>query len=328
MTLGEDIDASCIDNTVLLPEIISGNGTYQYQWTVNSEVVGTGSSLTWQSFETVDVQLNVSDICDEQAEDVVTIFIPNIPLTMEVSDGVDICQFDEVQLIASAGGGEGGFEYDWNYMSSSDTMQIVTPGETTLYEVVATDICGQQINGQILVTVHPVDVGYGQSYESASSVQYTSVVMPDCEDCEYEYFWNFGDGETSTAADPLHQYDGLQSYEGSLLVTNWLGCQDSVDFNYLPPISLYIPNSFTPNNDGINDVFQVQGDGIESYELIVFNRWGDVVYRSTDLGDVWEGDVQNGKDYYAIDNTYNYLVKLKGYNTDAFEQSGTITIIR
>ena len=328
LSLGEDIEASCIDNTLITPEVSSGSTPYQFQWTVNNDVVGTGNTLTWQSFETVEVQLNVSDVCDEQAEDAMVIVIPNIPLTMEVSDGADVCQFEEVQLTASAGGGEGGFEYEWNVIPGSDTTQVVAPGETTLYEVVATDICGEQINGQILITVHPIDVGYGQTYESASSVQYTSVVMPDCEDCEYDYLWDFGDGAFSNEVNPLHQYDGLDSYEGSLVVTNWLGCQDSTEFSYMPPISLYIPNSFTPNNDGINDYFEVYGDGIESYEIFIYNRWGIEVFHSNDIEDVWLGEVQGGEHYYTIDGVYNYVIKLKGYNTDAFIQKGTVTVLR
>ncbi|MBX7052097.1 MAG: gliding motility-associated C-terminal domain-containing protein, partial [Flavobacteriales bacterium] len=94
-------------------------------------------------------------------------------------------------------------------------------------------------------------------------------------------------------------------------------------------VSIYIPNSLTPNEDGINDVFKVEARGVSIYEFIIFNRWGDEVFRSTDPDDVWTG----GKDdYYVPDGVYVYqITALNEKNESLIDKKhmrGTITVFR
>ncbi|MFM1931036.1 MAG: hypothetical protein RL226_339, partial [Bacteroidota bacterium] len=105
------------------------------------------------------------------------------------------------------------------------------------------------------------------------------------------------------------------------------GCVDSISHTFHPFIDLYIPSGFTPNNDGINDYFQAKGHDIIFFEITVFNRWGDVVYFSNSLDEIWTGDVKGG-DYYGQNEVYNYTVRAIGVRLDAIEKSGTITIVR
>lgn len=74
------------------------------------------------------------------------------------------------------------------------------------------------------------------------------------------------------------------------------------DFNF------YIPNTFTPDGDGINDVFGVIGPETDSFALKVYNRWGQVVYESIQIQDRWKGNHQGGE-YYVPDGVYNYVMK-------------------
>lgn len=93
--------------------------------------------------------------------------------------------------------------------------------------------------------------------------------------------------------------------------------------------TLFIPNSFTPDNDGVNDYFQIVANDVTSYELIIFNRFGEVVFRSIDPTEGWDGGV-NG--YYVPDGVYNYsLQALDKYANPLFNEPvtyGTITVIR
>jgi gliding motility-associated-like protein len=76
--------------------------------------------------------------------------------------------------------------------------------------------------------------------------------------------------------DPFHTFDGLAQYDVELFVVHPAGCIDTaLGIIHAPPI-LYIPNSFTPNNDGVNDYFSVLGDQLLRFELTIFNRWGDL----------------------------------------------------
>ena len=93
------------------------------------------------------------------------------------------------------------------------------------------------------------------------------------------------------------------------------------------PVLLYVPTAFTPNNDGINDAFKVVGGQIKDYELWILNRWGEEVFHSTSLDDFWMGDVQGGA-HYAENGIYNWIIRLKGFNTDADEYTGTLQLMR
>ena len=125
----------------------------------------------------------------------------------------------------------------------------------------------------------------------------------------------------------MHQYDGLGDYTASLTVTNSIGCTDSVYTNIVGPIIFYVPNAFSPNNDGINDVFRAYGSGISEFEITIFNRWGDIVFNSTNIEDFWDGS-DTGGSYYVHNEVYSYILKIKGNNTDGIEQNGSISVLR
>ncbi len=93
--------------------------------------------------------------------------------------------------------------------------------------------------------------------------------------------------------------------------------------------TIFIPNSFTPDNDGVNDFFSIIANDILSYELIIFNRFGEVLFRSTNPDEGWDGGIDG---YYVPDGVYNYsLQALDKYGNPIFDNPvtyGTVTIIR
>lgn len=94
---------------------------------------------------------------------------------------------------------------------------------------------------------------------------------------------------------------------------------------------VFVPNSFTPNNDGKNDVFKIEGSAvdIEGFHLMIFNRWGDVVFESYDIDTPWVGEMQSGDYYYTPTQVYNYILKIKSVHEQSpREMSGTILVLR
>ena len=112
------------------------------------------------------------------------------------------------------------------------------------------------------------------------------------------FIWNFGDGTTALFANGNHQYTDTGSYSVTLYAMNIQGCIDSVTVGpwvVMPDILYFIPNAFTPNDDGENDVFKIYGSGIKGAELIVFDRLGEKVFGSKDLATGWDGTFQGLK---------------------------------
>jgi gliding motility-associated-like protein len=92
--------------------------------------------------------------------------------------------------------------------------------------------------------------------------------------------------------------------------------------------SVFIPNAFTPDGDGMNDAFRAEGDGIREFELTVWNRWGDEIFRSADIQAYWDGSWQ-GQEHYVQNEVYTYQVKYRGEcNPEKVEKVGYVTLIR
>ncbi len=91
----------------------------------------------------------------------------------------------------------------------------------------------------------------------------------------------------------------------------------------IQPLNLYVPNAFTPNNDGLNDFFSVYGEGVKSLEISIFDRWGKKVYGSISF-DSWDGKI-NGEICQA--GVYVYKIEAIGHDKKYIQKSGTVSII-
>jgi gliding motility-associated-like protein len=121
------------------------------------------------------------------------------------------------------------------------------------------------------------------------------------------YQWFFGDGHTSTQVHPNNTYDDPGTYTVTLIATNDIGCKDTVQ----KPITIeeeywiYIPNTFTPDGNIVNNYFEISTINIKQIEVSIYNRWGQMVYNSTNLRDKWDGTYN---DFMVPDGTYTYKV--------------------
>jgi len=137
------------------------------------------------------------------------------------------------------------------------------------------------------------------------------------------YLWDFGDGSTSTEEEPIHVYQSFNDNIVTLIAINGT-CADTTSSTLTTTISLSedsIPNVFTPNNDGINDCFDldVPEELNECYQIHIFNRWGNIVYESADPADCWKG----GSDKILPAGIYVYTVNVKD-----LKWKGTVQLIR
>lgn len=124
-----------------------------------------------------------------------------------------------------------------------------------------------------------------------------------------EWFWDFGNGASSIFENPVYKFSIPGIYEVSLVASTAAGCKDTLVQSLLVDnqVRFYVPNIFSPNADGINDVFEVHSVGlIEAYQLTIFDRWGGMVFQSADVNDVWDGTFR-GK--FCPVGSYAYLIE-------------------
>ncbi|MES2565669.1 MAG: PKD domain-containing protein [Bacteroidota bacterium] len=140
------------------------------------------------------------------------------------------------------------------------------------------------------------------------------------------YIWNFGDLTTTSSSNPTHAFTSLGSYDVMLVSSNSIGCKDSISFVLkINPAGYAIPGAFTPNGDGVNDGFSVLGGPFISYELRVYNAWGNEIFIANSQNDKWDGSY---RDTQQPAGTYIYIFNGKIADGDDLKLKGEVHIIR
>ena len=141
------------------------------------------------------------------------------------------------------------------------------------------------------------------------------------------YYWDFGDSTSSTEKDPVHQYTRADNYTPCLTVWSANGCKAKACKALRVEIitSIDVPQAFTPNGDGNNDILYVRGGGIREFTLKLYNRWGQLIFETNDLKRGWDGEFHGTKQ--DIESVAFVLVATFINNTH-FQKQGNITIIR
>lgn len=137
--------------------------------------------------------------------------------------------------------------------------------------------------------------------------------------------WYFGDGDSSLSPVPKHAYDEVGTYPVILYITDSKGCTDSVSSFIRVLEGIFIPNVFTPNGDGVNDVFWISSSGLEDYHIQIFNRWGNLIFETTATEIIWDGTTPTGKEVQA--GTYYYVLKAASTTRD-YSRKGYITLLK
>lgn len=142
------------------------------------------------------------------------------------------------------------------------------------------------------------------------------------------FLWNFGDGNTSTDRDPEHTYRTDGNFDVSLTVFKSSVCSASTtqgQFMISANNILFIPNTFTPNNDALNDEFVISMTNIRTYRIQIFNRFGVPMFVSEDLFNHWNGNFRNEPSPVG---TYYYLIDASDFNGNIIKKTGSVTILR
>lgn len=142
-----------------------------------------------------------------------------------------------------------------------------------------------------------------------------------------QWFFNDTLAPESNQENPVHYFPTGGKYPIVLVVTDNIGCTDTTIqiIEIGDEFTLYVPNSFSPNGDGTNDVFMPKGMGIKDYQLSIFNRWGQLLFSSNEASNCWDGRYK-GSDCKG--DTYQWVITTLDYKGQRKTTMGTVTIIR
>jgi gliding motility-associated-like protein len=165
------------------------------------------------------------------------------------------------------------------------------------------------------------------TYSPNPSEENTPTLFTNTSTDAVRYKWEFGDGRQSTQKNPQYQYVGSAINKVCLTAYNILGCFTKKCDTVVSKVVNYfdVPNAFTPNGDGKNDKVAVRGFGIVKMDFKIFNRWGQLVFRSTDPLQGWDGYFQGRLQPMDV---YGYTLEIETYDGQGFSKKGDITLLR
>lgn len=220
--------------------------------------------------------------------------------------------------------------YSWNNGASLSDSFIFYPKLTSDYQkstiyVTVLDACENVVSDTIDVFFSKKPQANFIFSPDWIDLLNSNVIFTDHSSSDVvEWKWKFGDDEDSSSLqNPVHFYSEVGDYIVSLKVKNKYNCLDStnrkINVNEIP--SIYIPNSFTPNHDGINDVFKIYCNEAAKIEVSIYNRWGEEIFQSKNKKFEWCGED-------APDGTYTYKVIIKFKDKQTKIICGVINLIR
>lgn len=319
------------------PVTFTSSGGYVYQWTGPNGFISpnqntslaSANSLAYSGTYTLAVMDNQG--CRGFATtDLLVRDLPVASITASKKDGcVPFCSTFNVSSNSSI------TDVVWTSNTGASFHGMTYPACFTVdgnYKITSifTDNFGCKNTNTFVVNVYPIPVadfnyGPGKPLEE-NEVDFTDASIGPAIN-NWKWFFINNDGFTSTLQNPAYTFSVAGAYPVTLIVSNKWGCKDTVtkaiviseDFN------IFIPNAFTPNGDGLNDVFQPKGHGLVKFSIRVFDRWGEELFYSKELTNGWDGTFK-GKP--CPSDVYSYKIIVFDLNGKAKQYIGHVTLLK
>ncbi|HTA81889.1 MAG TPA: SBBP repeat-containing protein [Bacteroidia bacterium] len=319
-----------------------GDGTYTYVWQAGNII---GDSVSVSPSTDTSFTVTLTDACNTPAvTGRVNIVIASTPVVKFTADSLSGCSplcvtFTDNSTVAggsvssvlwSFGNGSVSGKSPVTYCYDSSSIYTVS------LSVTSNDNCTASYTQPNMITVysHPT-AAFTTSPQQVTTVEPTIYFTNESTDAYgiISSLWRFNEAPfdaISNDSNTSYVYHDSGEFCPQLTVTNVHGCINTaiqcIDIE--PLFTIYIPNAFSPNGDGLNDVFAPKGDYICDYEMYIFDRWGMTLYYTTDLSKGWDGTVF-GSTNSVQEDTYIYLIKV----TDCMEHNkhsylGKVTVVK
>ncbi|MDF2451100.1 MAG: large protein [Bacteroidota bacterium] len=316
--------AHCIGTSDVFSNTSLNANTASWNFGDGSTSSVNSPSHTYSSAGTYTVSLSITDNvhnCKDTLKKVMQIF----PVPLLSLSGRDTCQNKPTQLLAT-----GGTTYSWSpsidLNNSNISNPVATLSATTLFSVTANDNFGCVGTNTLLVTIQepPTPISWDTSIVIGQTATLPGYVGPG-----FSYTWTPGDYlNCLTCVNPVAS--PTVEYIYNVTVKDSHGCFERVNTYTVyiePKSSVDVPTAFTPNGDGVNDLINVAGWGIKKLNYFrVFNRWGELIYETTDPQSGWDG-IYKGVPQNM--ETYVYQAEVETYvDTAPIKKTGYFKLLR
>ena len=302
--------------------ILTCSQAQTYAWSTGA----TTPSITVYTAGTYSV--NVTDVCNPAIPFTDTVIIVNpSPVANFTAPTLVDCLPSNIEFINTSANAAASL---WNFGdggNSNETNPVYMyqfPGLYTIsLTVFDTNGCSNTKTIEELIQIYPAaELNYTITPQVTNLLNSDIVFTNNTPNCASQE-WDLGIFGTSTSAVYSYTFEEVGTYYVGLSVVTTNGCMEEitdsviVEDNYV----VFFPTSFTPNGDGLNDVFMPLGGGIEKFKLEIYNRWGNMIYSTNSMSQPWDGN-DHGQDNYI------WKVSLKDNGGVDREMIGSVTLLR
>jgi gliding motility-associated-like protein len=325
MNLSANQITMCAYDTLLL----TASGAVTYAW---SGPVALGAGLVSQSIvQPLSGGYQVVGTTNNGCQDSTSLSITVHPVPqLQITPDQGICPGFSAQISVS-----GATNYTWTDPSLSGSSLQLTPSQTTTYTVVGANVFNCLDTANSTITVYPQPSANFEASPLVLTNDNPTVSFTSYAQNAATSIWDFGDGTTSENSQNEFAYTYPfvedQTYTVTLNVESSEGCTDQsqVQIQIKGGIIYYVPNTFTPDGDALNNLFTpvfTSGFDAQNFHMTIFNRWGQPIFESYDPKGGWDGKIDI---YAAPEGTYTYFIDFKALNTDEMIRvSGHVLLLR
>ncbi len=332
--------AVCLGQPVSLGSTVTGGtATYTVLWSPIN-LTGPTQSVIPQATGTYTADVTDNNGCTATATTSVT--VNPIPVAAFVGDSLSGCaplcvNFSDQTTVGS--GTITGWAWDFGDFNTATTQSPSHCYSAAGLYTVSLTVTSNAGCVNTIVMNNYIDVFGIPTAAFTASPQPTTELNPeifftDMSIGAVTWDWSFGDiipASTSQLQNPSFFYPTSGCFVVELEVSSVNGCTDTTSEEVCidPDVAIYVPNTFTPNEDGINDLFFAQGLGIDpdNFELWVFDRWGNLIFYTDDMNEGWDGKVQGNPDLCQED-TYVWKIKCRDMLEKKHNLIGHVNLIR
>ncbi|MDD3875835.1 MAG: PKD domain-containing protein [Bacteroidales bacterium] len=321
---------------------LTASGGSNYEWNTGDQT----SSITVNPTSETTYSVIVSDNygCSAQDEVVITVSpIPDVDFSANINNG---CR--PLSVVFSSLINDNIASYLWNFndpsSGASNTSTIQNPTHTfntsgtfsISLTLTSTDGCSNNLTQNQMITVYPDPVANFSFVVADNNYENTPIQFTDQSLNAVSWLWDFGDQNSanenfSTLPSPLHSYMSAGTYTVCLDVESSFNCIDTVckEVNIRHNLMFYAPSAFSPDGDGLNEIFSVYGTGFNNDEFVlyIFDRWGKLHFKSDDLNKGWNGFSANTENLLP-EGVYTWMVIVEDFNAEKRRYFGTVTLFR
>jgi gliding motility-associated-like protein len=323
----------CFGNSATISSNVFGStGPVTINW---SSGLGSGNGpFVVSPGSTTNYIVTVTDACGNSINGYIPVLVNPLPVINITPQSIVSCSQATLNFVDYSTTNAGA-QYVWTFGDGGTSYQTSPVHDYTSSGTYTVTVVVTSVNGCVnsANTINTVVVNPGTIAQFSADAMDGTIISPvykfnDASVNAATHYWTFGDGANATTVSPQHTYVNEGVYTVTLYTSTTAGCRDSVSLpvEIAPVFTIYIPNAFTPDGNGTNDYFTAKGADINEFKMMIFDRWGEMIFQSEDIGKGWDGKANHGNGI-AENGVYVYKISVRDFANHYHDYTGHVTLL-